>query len=183
MRNPDPQIAAVRAFNRFYTRQIGVLDAGHLQTRFSLGEARLIYEIASRGTTTATELARAMSVDAGQLSRMLAKLRQDGFLDTVANAGDRRQADISLTREGETAFVALDAASSDVVAGMLAGVDPARRAALVGAMATIRSILGDAVPDAPVTLRPHRIGELAGSSTARGCCTTSSSAGTASSRR
>lgn len=155
------EISEIRAFNRFYTGQIGILDSGHLQTRFSLGEARLIWEVARSGTTSAAELSRIMRLDPGQVSRMVAKLRNEGFLALAPNRRDKRQSDISLTREGEVAYVALDAASNEVIQRLLEDIPAERRAALVAAMRTIRRVLADegATRD-PVVLRSHRIGEL-----------------------
>lgn len=154
------EISEVRAFNRFYTGQIGILDSGHLQTRFTLGEARLIWEVARCGTTSAAELARIMQLDPGQLSRMVAKLRSEGYLELTPNPRDRRQSDISLTREGQIASVALDAASNEVIERLLDTVPAERRAALVAAMRTIRQVLGDGAERGPVILRANRIGEL-----------------------
>jgi DNA-binding MarR family transcriptional regulator/GNAT superfamily N-acetyltransferase len=154
------QIAEIRAFSRFYTRQVGALDTGHLSTPFSLSEARLIYEVATRGTTNSAELARAMDVDPAHVSRLVGRLREAGVLTLAPNAADRRQADLTLTEAGRAAFAMLEAATVDRVSALLAPLDPPRRAALVGAMGTIRRLLGDTVADAPVLLRPHRVGEL-----------------------
>ena len=153
-------VAEMRAFNRFYTRQIGVLDASHLHTSFSLGEARVIYEVATRGTISAAELARSLSLDPGYVSRTVARLRDEDVLALAPSPDDKRQTNISVSEAGRTAFAALDAGSNDAVTSLLAPVDPMRRAALVAAMQTIRAIMGDAVAAAPLLLRPHRIGEL-----------------------
>jgi len=153
-------IEAVRAFSRFYTGTIGALETGHLATPFSLGEARTIYEVAGAGRRTAAEIARAMSSDPAQVSRLVARLREQGIFQLEADAADRRQSIISLTEAGRAAFATLDSATNERVSGLLAGVDPERQAALVAALATVQSLLGDAVPAAPLLLRPHRIGEL-----------------------
>jgi len=154
------EIAEFRRFSRFYTRVVGALDTGHLDTPFSLSEARIIYEVATRGRTSAAEIARAMGIDPAHLSRLVGRLREQGVLTVEPNAKDRRQGDITLGDAGKEAFVALDGATIARVESLLAPLDPARRAALVAAMASIRSVLGDAMPAAPLLLRPHRIGEL-----------------------
>src|SRR5690606_38668226 len=101
-----------------------------------------------------------MQLDPGQLSRMVAKLRSEGYLELTPNPRDRRQSDISLTREGQIAFLALDAASNEVIERLLDTVPAERRAALVAAMRTIRQVLGDEAERGPVILRANRIGEL-----------------------
>lgn len=153
-------VAEVRAFSRLYTRVIGALDAGHLDTRFTLSEARLIYEVATHGRTSAAEIARTMGVDPAYVSRLVARLKDDGILRLEANDRDRRQSDIELTAAGKTAFSKLNSATIDRVSELLAPLEPTRRAALVAAMSTVRSLLGDSMPAAPLLLRPHRVGEL-----------------------
>lgn len=156
----DQQIADVRAFSRFYTRQIGLLEEHFNKSRFSLPEGRVLYEIAARGHTTLAEVARSLTMDTGYASRLLQKLVAEGFVAVSPNPRDRRSNSIALTRDGDLAFAQLDAESRHAVGEMLRPLDGTQRRALVGAMRTIRSVLGDAVPAAPLVLRPHRIGEL-----------------------
>ena len=155
------QIADVRAFNRFYTRQIGLLDDHYQGSRFSLPEGRLLYEISTRGHTTGAELARSLGVDPAYVSRILRRFLGDDLVALTPSATDRRSNAVALTREGDAAYAELDAASSASVAGLLGPIDPMRREALLAAMRTIRAILGDdSAAAATVVLRPHRIGEL-----------------------
>ena len=153
-------VAEIRRFSRFYTREVGALDAGHLDTPYSLTEARLIYEVATRGETTAAEVARAMGTDPGQLSRVVARLKDAGLLVLTPNARDRRQQDITLSEAGRAAFARLDAATIARIESLLKPLDAAQRATLVSAMAKVRTLLGDGIAAAPLLLRPHRIGEL-----------------------
>ena len=153
-------IEEVRAFSRLYTRVIGALDAGHLDTRFTLSEARLIYEVATHGQTSAAEIARTMGVDPAYVSRLVGRLKDDGVIELKANDRDKRQSDIALTAAGKAAFAKLNGATIDRVSALLAPLEPTRRAALVAAMSSVRSLLGDAMPAAPLVLRPHRVGEL-----------------------
>ena len=153
-------IAEVRRFSRFYTREVGALDTGHLESPYSLTEARLIYEVATRGETQAAEVARAMGVDPAQLSRVVARLKDAGILELSPSVRDRRQQDITLSAAGREAFANLDAATIARIESLLAPLDAAQRATLVSAMVKVRTLLGDGVAAAPLLLRPHRVGEL-----------------------
>jgi DNA-binding MarR family transcriptional regulator/GNAT superfamily N-acetyltransferase len=153
-------IAEIRAFNRFYTRQLGLLDEHLKESPFSLSESRLLYETAVRGRTSAAELSRVMGVDPAYLSRLVFKLVEAGLIAASPSSRDRRQNEIALTREGDAAFASIDAASDAAVADLLEPIDPMRRDTLIAAMATIRAVLGDTMPAAPIVIRPHRIGEL-----------------------
>src|SRR5271155_5503639 len=90
-RNRQERVAAVRRFNRFYTRQLGVLRKTYLESPFSLGEARLLYEIAQRHSPTASEIIRALDLDAGYLSRVLQNFEKRGLIQRQISARDTRQ--------------------------------------------------------------------------------------------
>lgn len=153
-------IADIRAFSRFYTRLVGALETGHLDTRFSLSEARVLYELASRGTASAAEIARAMDVNPAHLSRIVARLGEDGAIALTPNAADRRQTDLSLTESGKADFAMLDGATNTLWEKLVAPLSPVERATLVGAMHSIRTLLGDRPAAGPLVLRPPRIGDL-----------------------
>src|SRR5207302_9600147 len=85
----DERIRAVRGFNRFYTRQIGVLRQGLLGSPFSLAEGRILYELAHRDEPTATDLAKALDLDAGYLSRLLRGFTRRGLLTRRQSPSDR----------------------------------------------------------------------------------------------
>jgi DNA-binding MarR family transcriptional regulator/ribosomal protein S18 acetylase RimI-like enzyme len=154
----DP-VAAIRRFSRFYTRRLGLLHEGLLGARLTLPEARLIWELADRGTATATALATALDLDAGYLSRLLRGLEERGLVARRTSAADARQHLLSLTTAGKDEFAALDGRSRAEVAALIAGLSEADRARLVAALDTTERLLaGDG--GAPVTLRPHRPGDL-----------------------
>src|SRR5271165_7074172 len=108
----DCHVAAVRGFNRFYTRRIGALGAGHLASPFSLTEVRVLYELAHREGPTASELAKDLGLDPGYLSRILLKFRRRGMLAKKPSASDGRQSHLALTAKGRKAFAPLERAAS-----------------------------------------------------------------------
>jgi len=161
---PDPT-TAVRRFNRFYTRQIGLLDERLLDSPFSLAEVRLLYEVAHHAGITATELRDILALDAGYLSRILRGLRKQGLLAARAPAADRRRRLLTLTERGRRTFDALDARSSEEVRAMLARLSGTERRELVEAMHGIEGLLGKAAAEpevvpSPVVLREPRPGEM-----------------------
>jgi len=133
--------AAVRRFNRFYTRQIGVLRKTFLDSPYSLAEARVLYEIASRRAPTASDIARALDLDAGYLSRLLQKFERRGLIRRTASARDARQSHLSLTPRGRRAYAPLERRSQREASVMLERLAPADRSRVMAAMQTIEGLL------------------------------------------
>jgi DNA-binding MarR family transcriptional regulator/GNAT superfamily N-acetyltransferase len=157
----EDQIAAVRAFTRFYTRKLGVLDQHLLNSPFSLSEARVLYELAHRDDLAAKEIGPELGLDPGYLSRIVQKFDESGLITRKALASDRRQYRLSLTAKGRQAFAKLDRSSHDDIAAMLAQLGDAERASLVGAMATIERTLAPEAKARPAfLLRSHRPGDM-----------------------
>jgi DNA-binding MarR family transcriptional regulator/GNAT superfamily N-acetyltransferase len=155
------RIEAIRRYNRFYTRQIGLLREGLLESPFTLTEARAIYELAHHEKATATHLGRELRLDAGYLSRILRSLEQRGLIERRASETDRRQQDLTLTARGQQAFAELNAASSREVDALLNGLSAADQQRLVQAMETIRSVLGEQPEHrVPYILRLHQSGDM-----------------------
>jgi DNA-binding MarR family transcriptional regulator/N-acetylglutamate synthase-like GNAT family acetyltransferase len=136
-------VARVRRFNRFYTRRLGLLDRGLLDSEFSLPEVRVMYEVAHRKDPTAGEIGTDLGLDAGYLSRILQALRRRGLVRAVAAKGDRRQRLLSLTERGRAAFRQLDARSAAQVRGLLNPLATEDAHRLVDAMASIERLLGE----------------------------------------
>jgi len=155
------RIEAVRRFNRFYTRRIGVLREGLLDSPFSLTQARVIYELAHRAGVTARELGADLGLDAGYLSRLLRGLREQGLVIETRSEEDGRRKLLRLSRAGEVAFATLNARSREEIGAMLGALAPRDRARLVAAMETIERTL-KAKPEtrSPYILRPHRAGDI-----------------------
>lgn len=157
----DQRVAAVRRFNRFYTRQIGLLNNGYLDSSFSLTEVRVLYELANRDRVTASVLARDLGLDAGYLSRILRRFRQQGFLERQPSQTDGRQCYLWLTERGREAFAPLNARSHQDIAALLAPLSQDSQEALVESMRTIERLLGaSSEPVAPYLLRTHRPGDM-----------------------
>ena len=135
------RVAAVRRFNRFYTRQLGVLRKTFLDSPYSLGEARLLYEIAHRRTATASEIGRALELDAGYLSRTLRNFEKRGLIERKVSTGDARQSHLMLSAAGRKAFAPLERRSRRDVAATLERLKPADQARLIAAMRTIETLL------------------------------------------
>ena len=153
-------VAAVRRFSRFFTRAIGVLDKAYLGGPYTLAEARVIYEIAIREGTTPSQIAAELDLDPGYLSRILARLQRDGLVDRRRAVGDGRSVTLSLTEDGRSQFATMDARSAAQVEGLIDGLSSQRRGRLAGALETARSLLDSTSPEAPVTLRLHRPGDM-----------------------
>jgi DNA-binding MarR family transcriptional regulator/GNAT superfamily N-acetyltransferase len=161
MTSVDQHIATMRRFNRFYTRQIGLLNEGLLESPFSLTEVRTLYELAQTPRITAGELRKTLGLDAGYLSRMLAGFEKSGLIQKQDSQSDGRQSLLSLTTKGAKAFAPLDARSSRQVGAMLSRIPPAQQDSLLAAMRTIETILSPE-PARPVSylLRQHRPGDM-----------------------
>ena len=158
-------IHRVRRFTRFYTRRIGVLQEGLLGSRFSLTEARVVYELAQRDGVTASELGKELGLDAGYLSRILRGFADAGLIVREHSRHDARQSLIALTSEGRAAFAAIDARSRNEVAAMLARLAEPDRTRLVAAMCSVEDLLASEpararAPQADCVLRPHRPGAM-----------------------
>jgi DNA-binding MarR family transcriptional regulator/N-acetylglutamate synthase-like GNAT family acetyltransferase len=158
---PEDSVAAVRRFNRFYTRQIGVLEEGLLKRSFTLTEVRVMYELAHRDQPTAAELGRDLGIDPGYLSRILHTFSRGGLVKKAASASDARQVLLRLTRKGRETFAALDARANDAAKALLQNLSPSRKQHLLGAMETVEKILGPQKErHAPYILRPLRPGDM-----------------------
>jgi len=155
------RVAAVRRFNRFYTRQIGLLQEKLLHSAFSLTEMRVLYELAHTPDLTATDLSRALGLDGGYTSRILRKFEQRGLIRRTVSEQDARSSHLELTAKGRKTFEPLNSASDDQVQTTLAALADADQNKLVGAMSTIEQMLDARVPPkVPFILRPHQPGDM-----------------------
>jgi DNA-binding MarR family transcriptional regulator/GNAT superfamily N-acetyltransferase len=159
----EEQTAAVRRFTRLYTRFIGTLQEGLLDTPYSLSEARVLYELATRRQPFAKEIARELGIDAGYLSRILSKFEEAGLLKRAASPEDGRQTTLGLTSKGRAAFRVLNTRSDRQVREILGGLASRSRRELIRSMHVIETVLtgSSATKDAEhFTLRQHRPGDM-----------------------
>jgi DNA-binding MarR family transcriptional regulator/N-acetylglutamate synthase-like GNAT family acetyltransferase len=157
----ETRIDAVRRFNRFFTRRIGVLREGLLHSPYSLTEARVLFEIAHRDDLTASDVSRGLGLDPGYLSRILARFERQGLIGKARSETDGRQRLLSLTPEGKDAFSLLDDRSREEVAEMLGDLSEGDQRRLLEAMRTIEGVLSKGFKfSEPFILRPHEPGDM-----------------------
>jgi DNA-binding MarR family transcriptional regulator/ribosomal protein S18 acetylase RimI-like enzyme len=161
----SPRIDTVRRFNRFYTRAIGVLQEGWLDTSFSLTEARVLYELAHREKPTASVVGNSLGLDAGYLSRILSAFEKRGLVAKTPSEDDGRQSLLALTSEGHRQFAPLEARTNQQVRGMLEKLSENEQRQVIGAMQTIEILLAPAEKaesggKASYLLRPHQSGDM-----------------------
>lgn len=157
----QPNVAAFRHFNRWYTRFLGVLDEQWLKGGYSLTEARVMYELATRHASTAKEIASALGIDPAYLSRILRRLEKDFLLKRRASKRDARSAHLALTRKGKSRMAQLNALSENQARSVLTALPPAGQANLIGSMSAIeRLLMPDAQEAVRLVLRPHRPGDM-----------------------
>jgi DNA-binding MarR family transcriptional regulator/N-acetylglutamate synthase-like GNAT family acetyltransferase len=157
----DRRVGEVRRFNRFWTRQIGVLREGYLESPFSLTEVRVLYELAHREETTAGELGEELGLDAGYLSRILSGFQKHGLIRKRPSEADGRRRLLRLTERGREAFAPLEARSRSEIGAMLGGMSIAGQERLVEAMRAIERLLSFRPdPAVPYLLRPPQPGDM-----------------------
>jgi DNA-binding MarR family transcriptional regulator/GNAT superfamily N-acetyltransferase len=157
---PDA-VQAIRRFNRFYTRQIGVLEEHLLESSFSLTEVRVLYELAHRPQVSAAELGADLGLDRGYLSRILENFENQAWIMATPSPQDRRKQFLRLTAKGRKSFAPLERRAADEIAVMLSKISPARQKSLLAAMQKIENVLAPGTADAPAyVVRQHRPGDM-----------------------
>lgn len=154
------RVATIREFNRFYTGMLGLLSEGLLDTPYSLTEARIIFELARTEHTEVAELRRVLDIDAGYLSRLLARFEADGLVARRRSPADGRRQVISLTGQGQAAFTLLDNSSAGQISALLSGCAEDEQRRLTEAMAHVQHILAGSRHAPRVRLRPPGPGDL-----------------------
>ncbi|MCX6619526.1 MAG: bifunctional helix-turn-helix transcriptional regulator/GNAT family N-acetyltransferase [Acidobacteria bacterium] len=155
----EDRIGAIRSFNRFYARQLGILHEGLARSPFSLTQVRILFEMANQPGITASELREKLDLDAGYLSRIVQSFEEQGLVRRKPSEGDARRAHLSLTAKGRKTFTPLDASAQAEVSAMVGTLAEPEQVRLVQAMTTIRRLLEPGT-DGAYTLRPHRPGDI-----------------------
>jgi len=155
----DP-VTDIRSFNRYYTKVIGLLDAGLADTPYSLSEARVLFELARAERTEVPELRAELGLDAGYLSRLLSRFESGGLVDRLRSADDARRQVIRLTPDGRATFELLDRRSTEEATALISRLDPGERRRLVAAMGTIRELLSGRPRPGSYLIRPPEPGDL-----------------------
>ncbi|UCE52991.1 MAG: MarR family transcriptional regulator [Desulfobacterales bacterium] len=154
-------VTVFRRFNRFYTKQIGLLAQGLLKTRFPLTQARILYELAQYEQSTASDLINELSIDPGYLSRILSSFEKEGLLRKVRSKSDSRQRILKLTTQGKKSFAVLNERSGKEAEALLLSLSEEDRHRLLNAMQTIEDILGtESETMTSYLLRPHEPGDI-----------------------
>lgn len=154
------RIDAVRRFNRFYSRKIGVLEQHLLESPFTLTEARVLFELADRNSALAKEIGAGLGLDAGYLSRIVQDFTEQGLITRKPVPSDRRQFELALTAKGKQAYGRLERASRQEVGKMIETLPGDGGQRLVDAMTAIERLLGDDASRPDMTLRAHRPGDM-----------------------
>jgi DNA-binding MarR family transcriptional regulator/GNAT superfamily N-acetyltransferase len=155
------QLDAVRHFNRFYTRQLGLLDKGYLSSDWTLTEVRVLYELAHRRNLTAAEIAEELQLDVAYLSRILAGFERQGLVKRTISTTDARQRNLTLTVKGRAVFEPLDRSAAQQVSEMLAPLSESERITLLSAMRQVQGLLArKAAPARNYTLRALQVGDI-----------------------
>ncbi|XXX74566.1 helix-turn-helix domain-containing GNAT family N-acetyltransferase [Sorangium sp. So ce134] len=161
LRAVDERIDAVRAFNRFYTQKIGVLGGGLLDSKYTLTEVRVLYEIANREGPLASDLVRDLGLDAGYLSRILAAFQQRGWIERERSQADARKSHLWLTAKGAKVFGSFEGRARHQIRELLGPLSSEQQRELQEHLRSVQALLGHARPAAAeVTLREHGPGDM-----------------------
>ena len=156
------EVEAIRRFNRFYTRKIGVLEEGLLASSFTLAQARVLFELGTRKRVTPGELIDILELDAGYLSRILQRFADLRLITRERSNEDGRRTELTLTARGRKAFGAMDRRSRNAIAEMISPIPLPYRGRLLDAMQTVERTLSEsrAAREPTIAVRPYRIGDV-----------------------
>jgi DNA-binding MarR family transcriptional regulator/GNAT superfamily N-acetyltransferase len=153
-------VATVRAFSRFYTRLVGLLDEGMHELPYTMTEARVLFELGQQNETDLARLRSDLGIDSGYMTRIVAGLQNRDLVATRKSATDGRRQILALTEAGSQVYEALDQRSADQIATLLQPLSPAQQRRVTTSMNEIRTVLAnEPAPTRPFTLRAARSGD------------------------
>ncbi|MBL7738247.1 MAG: winged helix-turn-helix transcriptional regulator [Chitinophagaceae bacterium] len=133
----------IRAFNRFYTNIIGLLDRHILDSNYSLPEVRILYELYHHSGLTASDIIALLDIDKGYLSRILRRFEKHKLVNKVTSSTDKRSASIKLTAKGNKEFENLDSASNKQIEEVFGNLTESECTALIQKFTEIQQILNN----------------------------------------
>ena len=141
MKSKQRTIEEIRAFNRYYTGLIGLLNDHLLDSEYSLAEVRILYEINTHQPVSASQIMSEMGIDKGYLSRVLKQLEKNGLISKQVSGEDARVTLVSLTAKGGSLFSKLNAASDKQIEALITNLTREEQQILVGHMQAIKVLL------------------------------------------
>jgi DNA-binding MarR family transcriptional regulator/GNAT superfamily N-acetyltransferase len=156
----DPQVRSVRHFNRFYTRQMGLLEEHLLTSPFTLTQARVLFELGTQDMLTAGDISTSLELDRGYLSRILNDFVAQDLISQQKSKTDRRRVFLSLTGKGKQAFRTLDRESHCATAKLLSKLSGRQQEQLVRAIQKVEVLLSSESTRNKITIRTHQIGDI-----------------------
>jgi DNA-binding MarR family transcriptional regulator/GNAT superfamily N-acetyltransferase len=159
--NVSDAISSIRAFSRFYTQILGLLDEGLLESPYTLTEARVLFELGQREETDLMQLRGDLAIDSGYMTRILAKLQAERLVTTRKDRADGRRVILRLTERGKTAYAMLNQRSAEQIATLLKPLSPAQQGVVVSSMDQIRGLLSNgSSPQPTIRFRDPAPGDL-----------------------
>lgn len=157
----EKRVQAVRQFSRFYTRQLGVLNEKLLDSKFSITEVRVLFELAHRSECTAREVGQDLGLDAGYLSRILNRFSRAKLITRERSKLDARNIQLRLTARGRSVFQTLDHQASAQVSEMLNRLSQPVQEKLIWSLRRAEELFAGINPaNEAVVLRSHRPGDI-----------------------
>lgn len=143
--NHEKTIDAIREFNRFYLVNMGFLNSNYLDSKYSVVETRILFEIKMHTTCTQSDIVRILHIDKSYLSRIIKRLCEQGIVKKIKSSDDKRMTRITLTMLGNKETDRLIETTNCQIEEKIVGLTSDERKKLCAALETISSILGKEV--------------------------------------
>jgi len=137
----DSQVTEMRAFNRFYTALVGVLNRKFLNGKLSLPEIRVLHAIYTAEGITANDIVPLLHIDKSYLSKILIRFGKMKFVTKKVSSTDGRAYQLYLTPVGRKEVDLYDHLSDEFVKQMLIQLPEKDCEELINCMRQITGIL------------------------------------------